>query len=330
MGDKPLVSIVVPVYNVEAYLENCVSSLLAQTLTDIEIILVNDGSTDSSAKICDDLVKLDSRLRVLHKSNGGLSSARNAGVAIATSDLIGFVDSDDVVEPTMYDVLYQSLVSADSDIAFCGMWDCYADGKRPSYHLMEGQFVVSEAEAIKMVLEARNASVSAVTKLYKKALLLAHPFLHGKTFEDAHFIIPYLTSCRKVSFDMRPQYNYMHREGTITTKGYQPSDLSIIEAYENNLRIVERHYPEALEAARFRCYWSQFYVLDKLLKTDNATYNETKRVLIKQLRRSYYQIMTNSLVGKGRKLAMTGLMLHEAIYNFFLKQYTAKYKKLKA
>lgn len=329
MNVSPVVSVVIPVYNVERYLEDCVKSVLNQTLRDIEIILVNDGSQDSSSKLCDHFAAMDSRIKVLHKENGGLSSARNAGVAIASANLIGFVDSDDVIEPTMYEVLYDSLISANSDIAFCGMWDYYVDEKRPSYQLLEGTFTVSGAEAIKMVLEARNAGVSAVTKLYKKKILQQHPFLEGKTFEDAHFIIPYLTDCQTASFDMRPQYHYIHREGTITTKAYHPSDLSIIEAYKNNLKIVEKSYPQALEAAEFRRFWSMFYVLDKLLKADNSMYEDTKQMLIGELKAFYCKIMMNRLVGKGRKLAMTGLMFHESIYRFCLERYTAKYKKLK-
>lgn len=105
MENEPLISIVVPVYNVESYLVNCVSSIIEQTYKNLEIILVDDGSTDKSKKICDDLAKKDKRIKVIHKDNGGLSSARNAGIDVAKGEYIGFVDSDDKINKNMYRIL---------------------------------------------------------------------------------------------------------------------------------------------------------------------------------------------------------------------------------
>ncbi len=116
---KPKISIIVPVYNVELYLVQCIESILAQTITDYEVLLVNDGSTDRSGEICDEFVVRDNRINVIHKKNGGLSSARNEGIKKATGDYVGFVDGDDRLDPEMYKKLYQICVDTDSDIGIC-------------------------------------------------------------------------------------------------------------------------------------------------------------------------------------------------------------------
>lgn len=125
-----LVSIVVPVYNVEKYLKRCVDSIMSQTLQDIEIILVDDGATDSSGKLCDDLAKMDKRIKVVHKENGGLSSARNAGMKIATGRYIGFVDSDDTVSNEMYEELIKTIQKYQCDFVMCDYERILEDGNK--------------------------------------------------------------------------------------------------------------------------------------------------------------------------------------------------------
>lgn len=126
----PKISIIVPVYNVEKYLEKCVRSILAQTFTDFELILVDDGSPDSSGAMCDQFAEQDQRVKVIHKENGGLSDARNAGIEIATGEYLGFVDSDDYIADDMYELLYTNIVKEDADLSICGIYDVY-EGKEP-------------------------------------------------------------------------------------------------------------------------------------------------------------------------------------------------------
>lgn len=324
---KPLVSIVVPVYNVEKYVNKCVESVLNQTLKNIEIILVDDGSTDQSGKLCDTFTS-DARVRVIHKENGGLSDARNAGIAVAKADYVGFVDSDDYIENDMYEILYNNINNEHADISFCGIYDIYATGVRPSYVKTEGYFVTDAKEAIKMVLHGQNAAVSAVNKLYRKELLLKHLFLVGKTFEDAHFTIPYLCDIQKAVFDMRPKYYYVHREGTITTKPFRKSDLSIVEAYLNNRKIVEMNYPDLIKLADFRYYWSLFYIIDKMFRTNAFGEADEYREVVGKIRKEYYNILKNQYVGRARKIAVTGLMIHKKLYEICLRAYLNQRKQL--
>ena len=125
-----LISIIIPVYNVSKYLDKCVKSILLQTYSNLEIILVNDGSTDGSGVLCDELKKTDKRICVIHKPNGGLSDARNAGLDIATGDYIGFVDSDDYVEPDMFQILLENAMKYDADVSGCRYAEVYEDGNR--------------------------------------------------------------------------------------------------------------------------------------------------------------------------------------------------------
>lgn len=325
---QPKLTIVIPVYNVENYMDKCISSVLNQTINEIEIILVDDGSTDSSGIKCDEYLKLDSRIRVIHQKNQGLSAARNTGIDEASTEYVGFVDSDDYIEKTMFETLYNSIKKNDADIAICGMYDCYADRITSSYKYTSGKFVTDSETAIKYALEGSYTGLCAVTKLYKKEQLIKNYFKVGKTFEDAHFTIPYLCEIKKAAFELKPQYYYVHREDSITTKPYQESDLSIIEAYTNNRNIVVSKYPLLKKCADFRYFWSHFYVLDKILKSDSKEVDDVKKQVINILKKNYINILKNPYIGYGRKIAMTGLMVNEKIYKELMLKYSHSKKKL--
>ena len=324
---SPVVSVIIPVYNVERYMDKCIESVQNQTLKNIEIILVDDGSTDSSGDKCD-LYLSDKRVRVIHKKNGGLSEARNAGVEVATAQYIGFVDSDDYIETDMYEVLYKRITETESDIAFCGIYSCYTDRVVSHCNEVKGTFVTDAETAIDIVLQGHKATLHSVDKLYKKCIIKKHPFLVGKTYEDAHFIIPYLADIKRAVFDMAPKYYYVHREGSITTRSYRKSDFSVCEAHYNNRKIIEERYPALLEKANFRYYWSLFYVLDKMLSTEENVEIDDKTRIVREIRKNYKEIMKNPLIGRGRKIAASGLMINEIFYKLCLTAYTRKNKKL--
>ena len=189
MGEK--ISVIVPVYNVEQYLERCVDSIINQTYTNLEIILVNDGSTDNSGKLCDELAKKDERIRVIHKENGGLSDARNRGIDEAESDLVGFIDSDDYIDSDMYEVLLKNLNNTDADLSMCALYDVYNNTPEAQVANKE-TWELSSEQAIKMVMEAKILSVTAVNKLYRKSLFSDLKFEVGKIAEDAFIMVKLL------------------------------------------------------------------------------------------------------------------------------------------
>lgn len=320
------ISIIVPVYNVKEYLKKCVDSLIAQTFKDIEIILVDDGSTDGSSEICDELLKEDERIRVIHKENGGLSDARNTGIDAARGKYIGFIDSDDYVDEHMYEILYRNLKKENADISMCGMYHCYAN--KTTVKAKEGYQVMDGEEAIRMCLDSRKIGATAVNRLYSVELAKKVRFPYGKRSEDVFILVELFSRVEKVVLDLTPLYYYVHREGTISTSAYQKGDLNVIEGYEKNKKLIEEKYPSLLEQVEFRCYWARFYVLDKMLLANNFSDYATKREIEKYLKENYRNIMKNAFVGRARKLALTGLMLHESLYKLCLKQQRKRVKRI--
>ncbi|EOS8043420.1 glycosyltransferase, partial [Enterococcus faecium] len=272
------ISIIVPVYKVEPYLRKCVDSILAQTFTDFEVILVDDGSPDNSGKICDEYASKDSRVRVIHKKNGGLSSARNAGIDVARGKYLGFVDSDDYIEKDMYELLYDNIVKEQADLSICGVYDLYAN--REPKILKTQYMVLSKIEAMKMILEAKVVSVQAWNKLYKKEIFDTIRYPEGVITEDAAVILPVLDKTEKVVIDTQQKYYYFHRENSITSSRFGEKDLDTINVWkENEIWIKERH-PELSSVAHTRTCWAHFIVLDKIVISNRErNYKGTKEIL---------------------------------------------------
>ena len=185
---KPLISVIVPIFRVEKYLEKCVSSIISQTYSNLEIILVDDGSDDNCPTICDNFQAKDSRIKVIHKTNGGLSQARNYGLRIATGDFIGFVDGDDWIEPCMYEALLSALLDTGADIAACNYHKESTDSKDIQRIATSSErHLYSSEEAMRMILSLTGFIRTLVwNKLYRRSLLANVFFTEGKIYEDTH------------------------------------------------------------------------------------------------------------------------------------------------
>ena len=307
------ISVIVPVYNVEQYLERCVDSIINQTYKNLEIILVNDGSTDNSGQLCDELAKKDDRIRVIHKKNGGLSDARNVGIDEAEAELVGFIDSDDYIDEDMYEVLINNLKAANADLSMCGHYDVY--NNVPESQVSDKKtWELSPQEAIKMVMEAKILSVTAVNKLYKKSLFSELKFEIEKIAEDAFIMIKLLDKCNKIVATNEKKYYYVHRENSITTQKFSLKFLNVIEAYEQNKEIIIKKYPELKEVAQMRMNWAYFYVLDRLLLDKEYNDKKLENKLISYLKDHSKGILTDSLFTKGRKIGFVALLLNRNLY----------------
>ena len=173
--ENELVSIIVPVYNVEQYLEKCVNSIINQSYKNLEIILVDDGATDNSGKICDELAKLDNRIKVYHKENGGLSDARNYGVERATGEYIGFVDSDDYIDPKMYEKLYEAIKKENVDVVECSFKIIYP-GRVDFFSTEKYYEILGKQEYLEEYLKMRRIFGSVWTKLIKSTIAKKNSF----------------------------------------------------------------------------------------------------------------------------------------------------------
>lgn len=243
---NPKISIIVPVYNVEQYLKKCIDSILSQTFTNFELILVDDGSTDESGKICDYYARLDNRVKVIHKENGGLSSARNVGLEVAKGKYIGFVDSDDYISKFMFQKLYESLVENNCDISICDYTEVFQDnGTIYNEKVGGGKLILNNIEALEKIYKEKGwLYVVAWNKLYKKELFNGLIFPVGKVHEDEMIAHELLYRSNKIIFVEEKLYYYLQRENSIMGKKYNISRLDIIDAmriranffYEKNLK----------------------------------------------------------------------------------------------
>lgn len=232
--NAPLISVIIPIYNVEPYLHRCVDSVLAQTYRNIEIILVDDGSPDNCPAICDEYAEKDSRVKVIHKENGGVSSARNAGLDIAKGDYIGFVDSDDWIEPDMYEVLYSAIQNTGADIASIVV------NTGDTQPIKKGNVkLFTSSEALKEVCKPQiGLPVSVWSKLSKAELFENIRFSNEITIGEDKLINGklYLKSC-SIAYQPYACYHYFYREGSAMS-GYRESDWTIQKAAETLYEIV--------------------------------------------------------------------------------------------
>ncbi len=209
---NPIISIIVPIYNVDKYLRQCLNSIRYQTFEDWECILVDDGSTDESPAICDEFVSVDVRFKVIHKENGGLSSARNAALNVTAGQYIGFVDADDWIEPEMFEKLYNLITESDADMAMVGFKKEYR-GRQSSKHLVKHKSIIDGYTAIRAICYDRFPSY-VWNKLHKKEIINCD-FPDGRNFEDIYVYGQWLKNVNKLVIDPTPLYHYRMRTGSI-------------------------------------------------------------------------------------------------------------------
>ena len=318
----PLISVIIPVYNVEKYLEKCINSVIGQTYKNIEIIIVDDGSTDKSGLICDFFAGKDTRIVVIHKVNGGLSSARNAGLDIAKGDYIGFVDSDDWIEPDMYECLLCNMLKENADISVCGVY--YSrENKTKTDKDTTSYCVLSRYEAICSTVRNNGLiKVYAWNKLYSRHVFEKLRFPEGKTYEDWYTILPAIDAAKIIVVSMQPKYHYLKRPGSITNSEYGHSTWDIVEARRFFHKYLLDRYPELAEQAEYFCLISYYRVLDKMLLSKTAVDRREKKALIGYLRESTGKMLKYPQVTKKRKIAAITLYVSEYAYLLSLHLYS--------
>lgn len=254
-----LVSIVVPVYNVEQYIHRCVNSILSQTYSLIDVILVDDGSPDQCGSICDSYAKKDKRVRVIHKSNGGLSDARNAGTKIAKGKYITYVDSDDWIANTYVEVLLRALHEHGATMSICTLLRCNTEKveKKVEYSVC----CYKTEDALEKMLYQTAFDNSASGKMYPTELMRVNLFPVGKLFEDLFTIYKVLANCTLVAFVDMPLYYYWINQNGIMHTNFSSRVFDEIEAADEIVKFIEKNYPGIISAAyarKFSCY-SQVY-----------------------------------------------------------------------
>lgn len=288
---NPLISVIVPVYNVEDYLDRCVHSITRQTYKNLEIILVDDGSTDSSGEKCDVWTKKDNRIRVIHKENGGLSDARNAGLDIVSGEYIGFVDSDDYLNKNMYQFLFDCIQKTNSDIAEC-KWIKFEDEKEINVFTTETESeykVFSPEDALIELIVERDLKQTVVNKLYKRSVISVL-FPTERINEDEFWTYQIFGNARKIAFVDIELYYYFQRNSSIMHIKYSPKRLDGVEARKERMFYIEQKYPSIYNNACLSYLWSCFYHFQVICRNNdidvdyqhrNTLYNEYNKYYCK-------------------------------------------------
>ncbi len=227
--DDNLISIIIPVYNVEKYLKKCINSVINQSYKNLEIILIDDGSTDKSGIILDEYSKIDKRIKVYHKKNGGLSSARNYGIKRSNGSYICFIDSDDFISKYMIENLLNNLLKTKSDISICGMKYFYVGDEINDDYSYKYFEYNSEEALLKMIDYQSGVAPNAVNKMYKRELFsddCLYPI--GKLYEDMGITAKLFNKCNKIVYTPDCYYYYLQREDSITNEIFKEKDLDHI------------------------------------------------------------------------------------------------------
>ena len=324
MDTQPLISVIVPVYNVEKYLSKCLESIKNQTYTNLEIILVNDGSTDSSGKICEDFANNDSRIKLYHKENGGLSDARNFGIERASGTYFTFIDSDDYITQDYVDYLLKLVENSDAQIAIGSHTICYESEKKTYKGLgQESQITITPKEALEHILLDDGIDLSAWAKLYSSKLFKEIRYPKGLAFEDTATTYKLLLLCEKISYGGKSIYNYRIRSNSITTSGSFKKKIQLISNTQEMCDDITEKYPDLQTAADRRLVWAYFSTLNQLLKCpDRKEYKKEEQEILSFLKSKRKIIKKGSSYSKRDKIASAALALGLPFYSFIWNLYT--------
>lgn len=282
---EELVSVIIPVYKVEKYLERCVESVQKQTFQNLEIILVDDGSPDLCGAMCDEMAKTDPRIKVIHKNNGGLSDARNVGIEMASGNYIVFVDSDDWLDLDMIALLYRVLKKYNADIAECSYRNICTDRIEEetncSAKVVEGDRIL----ALEAMLGWRWFKPVAWNKLYKRDVLGDIRYPKGKLHEDEYTTYKYFYNANKLVYVDVSKYNYdRRREDSITGKKFREDNLDACWAFRERMEFFYKNNLAELYLKMNNIYC--WYVLESLHKCYlNNISGEKLKLLLKQVKK---------------------------------------------
>lgn len=288
------ISVIVPVYNVEKYLKRCVESILDQTYKNIEVILVDDGSTDNSPEICDEYALIDSRIKVIHKKNEGVSVARNIGIVNSTGQFIVFCDSDDWLDVDMISYLYQLMKKTSCDIASCPIWYDYDDKKRKTSRLLDKEKIYNSKEAIIELHKGRYLHHWVWNNLFKRELIEKQRFsCKLRLGEDYVFMCTAIDKCNGIIVGSNPKYHYFQRETSVCNAGYTYKNYQTLSMYNQYRKYFIKKYPEYANIFDAHFILEEMAVITAMIKN-----NEFNRVVIKQIQNHIKKHMRKYLCEK--------------------------------
>lgn len=297
------ISIIVPVFNVEKYLERCVNSLINQTYKNIEIILVDDGSPDLCPQMCDEYAKKDERIKVLHKKNGGLSDARNAGLDVATGEYIAFVDSDDWVETDFIETLYKNAKSENADISIIGCTLVWDDGRKKPVSKDKGYYVFDKEKAIREMLAQRKFGCMVCQKMYRKQIFDTVRFPVGKLYEDVAVSMPTFLKAKKVVVSGNHGYNYYQRNDSIVNSKFDERKLYFLECCQNIIKYSDKH--EKMYDTEAHIFYLRALMIFALTLYQNSENEKNTEYIEQEIKKNKKYIWNNMYLELRKKVVLS-------------------------
>lgn len=312
-----LISVIVPVYNVEKYIRQCLDSIINQTYKNLEIILVDDGSTDNSGQICDEYAVKDNRIKVIHKENGGQSSARNTGLDVCTSggDFVAFVDSDDWLESDMYETLYRDMRRTKADIVVCGYYVEYL--KYTAIKNNEENFFDSNEIVLENCFYNKNFQNAVWCKLYNRNIFNKIRFPEGRIYEDMLILLEILEQSSSVLITDKILYHYRQQNNsTMNMRTYEKSFEKITACQEILLKIQKKH-SNLLNLAYSQLYRHYLYLLDDILLERIVVHKGGFDIkdIKKYFRKNILEILNNPVINFKKKIMYMSVAISPKIYN---------------
>ncbi len=315
---KDLISIIIPIYNMEKYLNKCLDSVINQSYTDIEILLIDDGSTDNSSKICKEYCKIDNRIKYYKKKNGGLSSARNYGMKKVTGTFFGFVDSDDIIHKDMFKILYDNIIRTNADMSIC---EVTRYTKNPDYYVTNDYQIYDKTEVLKIILEDRKIFNFAVNKLYKKELSNQIKFPINKVQEDVGTIYKFIMNTDKIVYTESRLYGYYIRPDSLSNNLTKKFIFDYMELLDKRaIDLKDYNLKDYIELNRANVILGIF--INVSFNKDILKDKEVKKYLnnmIKELKILYKNIKTINT--KKSNILIYILLFNQNIFYIFYKLY---------
>lgn len=319
--EKPLISIILPIYNVQDYLPKCMASLFEQTYTNLEIIMVDDGSEIECSKLCDEFKKMDKRVVVYHKQNGGLSDARNYGIERANGEYITCIDPDDYVDKDYIEYLYNVLDKYKSKMSICQHRVKYDNGSVRDYG-SNGDEKLETSICLERMLYHDVIDTSAWAKLYHRTLFNNVKYPKGKLFEDIGTTYALMMQCDSIAVGYESKYNYIFHENSIVNSEFKENKLDLLEMTDKMGQHVVAKYPQLKDAVLRRRVYARLSTLNQMFKVEG--YTGERNSIIKFIKDNRKKIMINYKTPKRDKVAIALLCTNYRIYKFcwsFYKKY---------
>ena len=306
-----LISVILPVYNVERYLPKCMDSLFAQTYANLEFLLIDDGSGEACARLCDSYLQKDARVRVFHKPNGGLSDARNYGIARAQGQYIACVDPDDYVDADLMEYLVDLIRKYDAPMAIASHRVLLPNGRTQEFP-RRPDCAMDARECLERMLYHDGVDTSAWAKLVRRELYAGVSYPKGKLFEDIGTTYALMLQCDKIAVGFEPKYTYVVRANSIVNGAFHPGKLDLLEMTDRMARDMTARFPSLARAAERRQVYARFSTLNQMLNVRG--WDRERRAIINYIRAHRSDILKDARAPRRDKLAIGLLSIGYPVY----------------